>query len=349
VCSGGKFANEGRCSLSWETLKVQGSVHLDDGFRSVGEVDLAGANIGMNLDCRGGDFRNRGGAALRAEFLTCRNVSCDGMTVEGDVDFIGASVQDYFLWTRVSGGDELVLALDWASVGTLWDDRASWPKKGYLHLEGFVYQAIAEGAPSSAGARLEWLRRQGGVFRPGPYEQLAQVLRGSGDEEGAREVLIVKEKDRRRLTEMSGWRALVHWVMGWLVGYGYQPWRAVKYMLYIVAFGWLAFGAGSALGLMRGTNGVGTLPGGEADGKRPRELPGFNFFVYSVDVFVPVVDLHQEKRWQPDGSRGVFLSVRDFPLLSLGGLLRTWMWFQIVVGWILTTLFVVALSGLIRL
>ena len=42
------------------------------------------------------------------------------------------------------------------------------------------------------------------------------------------------------------------------------------------------------------------------------------------------------------------LPATRFPLTTTGGLLRLWLWFEILAGWTLTTLLVVGVSGLVR-
>ncbi len=73
----------------------------------------------------------------------------------------------------------------------------------------------------------------------------------------------------------------------------------------------------------------------------------FNPLVYSIDTFTPIIDLHQQKLWLPDASKG-----REIPLLIIkvrsGDLLRRWVWFQIIAGWVLTTLWVAGFTGLVR-
>ncbi len=61
------------------------------------------------------------------------------------------------------------------------------------------------------------------------------------------------------------------------------------------------------------------------------EPPAFNNIVYSLDSFVPLIDFHQAKYRLPVG----------LPL-------RVYLWAHIAFGWILTTLLVVGLTGLVQ-
>jgi hypothetical protein len=68
----------------------------------------------------------------------------------------------------------------------------------------------------------------------------------------------------------------------------------------------------------------------------PPEYLRFKAPIYSLDVFLPIVDLHQESRWLPNMRNG------------WGWALWTYMWIHIMAGWVLTSVFVAALAGLIK-
>ena len=58
--------------------------------------------------------------------------------------------------------------------------------------------------------------------------------------------------------------------------------------------------------------------------------------VYSLDIFLPIIDLKMESYYLP---------VRDTPL---GSFARGYMLLQIISGWLLTTLFATAVGSLLR-
>ena len=76
--------------------------------------------------------------------------------------------------------------------------------------------------------------------------------------------------------------------------------------------------------------GIGSY-GGQLTETKEGMIPTFNAFVYSLDTFVPLVDLHQAKYRLPTGPG-----------------LRLYLWIHISSGWVLTTLLVVGLTGLVR-
>ncbi|HXX23294.1 MAG TPA: hypothetical protein VEO19_09095 [Terriglobia bacterium] len=58
TCDGGTFNNPGRDALSLDGADVRGGVFLRDRFRAHGEVRLLGAKIGGDLDCSGGTLNS---------------------------------------------------------------------------------------------------------------------------------------------------------------------------------------------------------------------------------------------------------------------------------------------------
>lgn len=251
---------------------------------------------------------------------------------------MGAEIGGVFQCSGVDSPEKMVLDLRSAKIGTLWDDPKSWPESGKLFLHGLVYDTIHDEAPSDAESRIHWVQRQP-EFSPQPYEQLAAVLRKGGDDEGAKKILIAKNKDKARLTELTWSEWLRYRAFGLLIGYGYRPWRAARFGLVIVLLGWLFFRAGSRAQFMTPTKEGAYASGGNT----------FCAFVYSLDVFVPLVDLRQASYWVPDADRAGKVRISDnFNIAVSGKVLRYYFWFEIIAGWVLTTLLIVGVTGLVR-
>ena len=70
--------------------------------------------------------------------------------------------------------------------------------------------------------------------------------------------------------------------------------------------------------------------------------------LYSLDTFLPVVDLHQEYYWWPDATASGSVNLFGRGITVSGGLLRHYLWMQIIAGWLLTGIFIAGLTGLIR-
>ncbi len=355
-CKNGEFINKGAKAIATEGMKVEGSVLLRDGFKAEGEVCLLGATIGGVLDCEKGMFINPTGYALLAEHLNIKGSAflCRGFQADGVVSLMGATIDSYLIWRDVNSPDKATLDVRSATVGTLYDDAKSWPDEGKLFLHGLVYKEIHNDAPRDAKSRIDWLRRQPG-FQPQPYEQLAEVFRKGGQDEDARKILIVKNEERARLTTLTWSEKFWYRVLGPMIGYGYRPLNALWGVVAFVALGWFLFGIGYWGGLLTPQNesayvktSVTTVDGGAETRELSDVYPRFNFLVYSLDVFVPLIDLHQAKYWLPNASRGPkLLSIKEFGLHT-GGLLRLYLWVHITMGWAITMLLVAGLTGLIR-
>ncbi len=337
---GGEFINPGGQALSADRLNVRGSVFLNNGFKAEGEVRFLGATIGGNFYCIKSEFINPGGVALMADnFKVEGNVYLrDGFKAEGCVSLVDAMIGRSFIWTDVKSPQKATLDLRSAKIGSLWDEQKSWPDKGRLYLHGLVYDNLDDEAPKEAKSRIEWIRLNGGKeFSPQPYEQLAEVLKRNGHENDAKEVLIAKNKDKVRLTQLTWSELLWYRVFGPMIGYGYSPWRAFWIGIVIVLLGWLIFWAGSRAEVMTPAK-----EGADASG-------GFCALVYSLDVFVPLVDLRQASYCMPNPNLTGEVSISNKLKLPVKGkYLRYYLWFEVIMGWILTTLFVVGLTGLVR-
>src|SRR5690606_41510036 len=73
---------------------------------------------------------------------------------------------------------------------------------GEVDVEDFRYDALdppigptEDDAREEVRKRVNWLRKAMRGYRPGPYDQLAEVLRSSGNEEHAATVLMLKQRD----------------------------------------------------------------------------------------------------------------------------------------------------------
>ena len=104
--------------------------------------------------------------------------------------------------------------------------------------------------------------------------------------------------------------------------HGYKSWRLLLYgIIPLILLGWGVFWCADKQHVMQSTK------------DNPSE---FNAFVYSLDVFLPIVKLHQEEFWLPTAGK------------SYGSYFRLYLWFHIGLGWLLSTLFVVSLTGVVK-
>jgi hypothetical protein len=357
-CVRGAFTNPGQVALGADGASVSGSVFSHHGFSGEGEVRLLGTKIGGDLVCSGGTFKNTGNRALTLDLAEVKgNVFLvEGFSAEGEVRLLGTQVGGS-LSCRSSRLDKLIAesaairgALFWqgvgkasldlinASTGSLVDDEKSWPEKGNLLLDGFVYGHISGDSPRDAKTRLRWLARQD-PFTPKPYRQLAKVLREAGNDRGARKVLFEMERRRWRAEERSRYARLGGWVLGLTIGYGIYPLRALGWLVLLTALGWYPFRHGYFAGAMAPTD-KDVYHFFHDHGWSPDHYPRFTASIYSLENSLPFVNLGLKDYWTPNPN----------PQASrwMPPILRWFRWGQVLLGWVLATLFVAGVTGVVR-
>jgi hypothetical protein len=355
-------------SISADGMHVEGNVDLLGGFTAHGEVRLLGAQIGGNLDCSGGTFKNppqegpqSGSTALNADgvnvtgsvflrdgFAANGGVRLPGAQIGADLDCSGgtfgelvvegANIVRHLLVALIQDGAKGKMNLTNASAAALIDDEASWPAAGNLYLDGFVYGRITVG-PTDAETRLKWLALQP-EFKPQPYSQLAKVLREGGHARDARRVLYERERRRRKAEDRSLFSRLISWVFKTTLGYGYYPHRvAVGGLVFLITIGWWFFRQGYLAGAVVPTD-RDAYYSFRTHGRPPDHYQRFTAFIYSLENSVPLFNLGQKDLWTPDPSPRGSDRRSDF--------LRRFRWCQIVLGWLLSTLFVASVTGVVR-
>ena len=387
-CEGGKFHNSDGYALSADKSTTKMDMNLSKGFSAEGEVRLVGANIGGDLDCTGGEFHNSDGDALSADGLTTKGAvylggdfSAEGgvrllnASIGGDLfcaggkfhnadmnkyalDVDGGNISGCLFWRETTCKGDVNLA--YARVDVLADNSDSW-KSCKVDLDGFIYNRFSN--PMDAQSRIDWLakRPDGMGFLPLPYEQAAKVLFGMGHARDAREILLEKERqqtaDKRTPPFRKFWREL--WDI--FSGYGYRLRYTAAWMSFFVFIGafifWFADESGCIVPnrpiVLANSDYNNAVKGADRQSKCPDaadrptsvtkrlfpDYPEFNAFVYSLDVFIPVFALHQEPNWHP----GPCLN-RDLTLRFLSW----WHWLEIIAGWILTSLLLLSVTGLLR-
>ena len=326
-CQDGKFCRSDEKALNAQNIETGNDVYLDGEFEAKGTVQLSGAKIGGMLSCRGGKFYQPGGKALDAQNIeTGGDVYLDeGFRAEGKVVLNSARVSRKLSLKGGVFADEF--DLQHTEALRLVDDMDSWPAQGKLFLEGFKYEEIAYNSPVRWKDRRKWLERQKG-FVPGSYEQLSKVYRARGDVRSARKMLIAKYERQIKSTEFAPWEwgpvkisATLRWylspvlflrrLLGFVVGYRHEPWRAIWFLIGLVFFAWIMFTHAAAgqqvvpveephnLESLEREMGNRALQADECNAGR--KYPCFHGFVYAVDTAVPLVDLRQQSYWIPIG------------------------------------------------
>ncbi|MFD6247032.1 oxidoreductase [Streptomyces roseolus] len=191
------------------------------------------------------------------------------------------------------------VVLNGAKVVTLIDLSTSWPDPGGLAMSGFVYENLVPYGHFPLARRIAWVAAATPEYAPEPYERLAAVLRASGEDADAREVLLAKQRRRRETLPLAG--KLWGYVQDWTVAYGYRPGRAALWMAVLWAAGTLAFSRYDPVPIKQG------------------EGPAWNGTLYALDLLLPVITLGQDGYWKLEGGWQWTAAV----LILLGWILAT--------------------------
>jgi hypothetical protein len=407
-------------SLGCDRIKVNGSMFLR-GSRFRGEVGLAGASIGSNLECDGSTFENPFAAAngdrfairadriavngsifLRNQFSSRGSVrlinakastlDCTYATIEGDgkngfnaenATFTDHAVFDNF---RIEdGGTDLrgltaddvsfrsaklttvdlrfavirralrikqivnakqSLWILWdASVGSLDDDKESWPVSGHLFLDGFTYQRIGNVSVDTPGdssdtprdfkSRKQWVELD--TTHPlRAYRQLSDVYSRFSDTRRSRAALFAledllhsngtKEEHSTILRCMRvAWKILLKIT----IGYGYRLGRAVLWLIFFWSVGFALAYWGYFVHLI--------VP---ADKEAytsfvqhwvaVNNYPTFHAGIFSLENAIPPINLSMSDHWRAVGC------------------LSWWFFVQRIAGWFLSIFFVAGITGLAK-
>ena len=326
---GGRFINPNRYAIWAPQCVFSHDVHLSDVIFQVpaphiavvdGSLYFFGARIGGALDVAGVKFA---GAPSDDHGLEASHASMQNLVT------IGASF----------GGDAFE-HLNGAEIQFIWDDPASWPKPGKLDIGQLKYQAFGALSPVDVASRLHWLQLSATSSDPQPYDELAKYYRSVGDIGSATKVLIARDDAiySRANPRRRAWGKFLRVT----IGYGHEPLRTVLWMLGIVLLGSVLVSIGARAGVMRLTwPETAAPPAGDP-------TSGLNPLLYSLDVFLPFVNLHQEHYWWPDETASGECAMFGRSVPVRGSLLRYYLWLQIMAGWLLSAVFIAGLTGLIQ-
>jgi hypothetical protein len=185
-------------------------------------------------------------------------------------------------------------------------------------------------------------------FSSQPYIQLAGLLKSTGHEAEAIHILIEKERDNRKYGSLGLFSRCINYFLEFSIGYGYRSHRSLIISVIIILFGGYIFGEGFQQNLISSTD----QGGNKRNPQHQNTSATFNPWGYSLDVFLPVIDLQESRQWSPKTTPGQKIALcifkTSFCLKGDGELLRYYFWSHIILGWLFTSLWVAGFTGLIR-
>ena len=386
-CDGGQFHNGKEMAISADGLSCR-NLFARSGFEAKGTANFIGVHTVGQFSCVGGKFKNKGNVALKLRFaeigssLFFDEAESDNLpnphaTIRGKLDLSHATCRIYR------------------------DSEKSWPPPDKLLLDGFTYECFSD-CPTDWRTRQKWLKLQKpdlarGSFHPQPWTQVIKVLRDMGADVDSRQLAVCREAELARsnrwtislergtwkqpLKIFTLWDVFLHYA----VGYGYKPWHAFYWSVGFFAFGWLTFATAANLGYMAPRqSGAHIYLENKGTPPLPVHYTQFDAPLYTLDVFLPIVELGQDETWEPTDkptgqSQGVQgsswtqtvrlalgqdWSVNGTPAesdeTSMSGLAvlttdafsvgvhRLVYWAVKILGWIFVSLFIAGMSGIMK-
>ncbi|HKN56843.1 MAG TPA: oxidoreductase, partial [Amycolatopsis sp.] len=310
-------------TLRLQGVQVGGSVNLygtqltDPGRRATScfSLDVRTARVGRDLVLR--DNKER-------PFIAEGGANLDGAQVARRVDIRGARLGSLPPFNIALDASDVVadefhllpglppagrVALRRAHCGTLADNDEFWAARDGIELEDFRYDALRVPIPldddKALNQRIDLLRKAMRGYRPGPYDQLAHMLRAAGNEEHASTVALRKQQFRYEALA-KGFKMfgpgvrMWSWLQRSMVGYGYRPVRALGWLIALLVLGSLWFGLGKDDCVTDKTgkyvaNGERCVVNQQDTGLQ------WNPVIYTADLLVPIVDFGNKSRWYMHG------------------------------------------------
>lgn len=219
------LTREGGQALVLDGSLIKGGTFLDDRFTAIGEVRAVHSHLTGPLELSGATIHNPEGDALSLDFahITGRLVLGDDFIASGTVDLSGATLDGGL---RIRGATYGGLALDAATIGLLWTDRA--PSR--LLSAASMKVSDIRGSLNGPRIAIAWLDTMThGEFAVQPWHEVAAVYERQGRPADAKRLRF--QAARRVTRHAPWWSKPVRWLYGAFAGYGYYPLLAGLWLL----------------------------------------------------------------------------------------------------------------------
>ena len=250
-------------AVDFTSLKVIGDAFFTRAIFA-GPVTFRYAHFTENWPCEGTAFTNP--AAL---------VNFESVQVGATASFADSSFAGY-----VSFRD--------ARFATLGFSKVNWPVTHLYHpwlwLNGMTYQRISAGSEKDSWNNLYDLVQRTAhksAYSADIYTSLEDYYRRLGYP-GQANMFFRAQKQRERQEVLTGFAWAWSLFLDWFVGYGRSPQRAIFWSVAIVGIGCLMF-----------------RPDRMEPQKSEYSARKYSAFWYSVDVYLPIIKLHDAEIWKP--------------------------------------------------
>ena len=333
-------------SVSFRGLEAHGPFRCRNAL-FMDSTDFRSLRVNHVLDVSRATFQQEANFAYSriASMFYCQeavfssNARFDHMRIEGDGDLAESTFCDRvsFRNTRI-GSDFLLDSTNFKLDGVTFNGEAKddtgkplidmtqleingmltfspdgWPNKGVRNL-GFRF---SNWSPRNLDP-LELLK--GAEFDPELYTNLENLLRARGRVSEADRIGKAKKSADR---SMMKWYSPFYWwsiLLSVFVGDGYEPGRAILWSVGIVLFGIWVFRPAQMVPR-------------KDDATTTRAVPRYSAIWYSLDLFLPGINLESTSFWVPDPNSRWLL---------------VWMRSQRMLGWLVVPIGLLAVSGLMK-
>jgi hypothetical protein len=229
---------------------------------------------------------------------------------------------------RASGGSiEAAVNLNSVEVGGAFEIeiaelRNETDPQALLSVNGLVYRGLPLGLGIDEWLRL--LRDSTPVYAAQPYQHLAGAYRAAGHDREARRILMAQRRDQisRALTG-RGERAWARFT-GLVLGYGYQPWRALLGLIAVLL-------TGAVLAVVLGGTGLAQVRAGAA----PAACPVIDRIAVGLELGTPLISTPARLRCEATNT-------------GAGQALTITGWVLRLMAWAFATLFIAGFTGAVR-
>jgi hypothetical protein len=261
--------------------------------------------------------------------------------IPNSVVLSGANVQGPLAVSGVNKYFDLAFYFDHARVGEF-DTDASIVGSS-LTLDGFVYDTMfIPSIPASASIKPIVLLSLQPAYKPQPYEQLAKVLRDAGQDQDARAILIAKYDQASEQKDLPVAYKTMSWLLRSTVAYGYNPLLAIERICLVLVIGVFLCLIGRGVRAFIPTDAAAANQF-RNENSLPWNYPRFSLLLFSIDAFVPLIDLRQKGLWMLDPTWGFNSRIQRLNVLG-GMVFRGLFWVLVIVGYILLALFLTSLA-----
>ena len=313
------------------------NVELGSGFETLGAVVLDQAKIAGVCDLEASRIRSAMIARLSSTQpqppKKLVGSEEDNLSDELALSFVDAQVGRLQMPRRGEDRPRGIVNLSRARIGALEDWSSSWPPQikkrfrtsdgrdiDHLVLDGLIYDHLVNPAGLSserhsreedrAGTRrILWLDGQlrhdvAEHIRPQPWVYLSDRLARQGLT-GEAEKVTIERRRRERLSHASTRLGrLENRLLDWTALFGFSPMRTVTWCLVLIllfagVWGWAA-GKCTNPGCFDQTVFVTSNRDAYSSDQFEQRYPAFNSIAYSVDMFLPFVNLGQANHWRPN-------------------------------------------------